>query len=312
MNIDVTRPTFRHVALFYDGPDDFVAQLVPFVRAGVDADEAVLVVLVRERLDLVRDALGDDARHVTFADMAAVGRNPARIIEAWADFVEANAHRRGVRGVGEPIYLGRTAGEISECHTHEALLNVAFEHQGDFHLVCPYDIATLEPDTVRRALRTHPLVLGRDGNHAVSDAFSPTTATFAGADALGAPNDAAEERAFDLHDMHAMRERVAGHARAAGFDEERVREIVVAANEIATNTVRHGGGHGRYRVWNDGNAIVCEITDRGTIAEPLAGRFRPKNSRVGGFGLWLANCLCDLVQIRSDERGTTVRLRAEH
>jgi anti-sigma regulatory factor (Ser/Thr protein kinase) len=34
----------------------------------------------------------------------------------------------------------------------------------------------------------------------------------------------------------------------------------------------------------------------------------PPLSDEGGRGLWLANQLCDLVQIRSGENGTVVRL----
>ena len=43
---------------------------------------------------------------------------------------------------------------------------------------------------------------------------------------------------------------------------------------------------------------------------PLAGRLRPPPTQEGGRGLWLANQLCDLVQIRSRPGRTTVRLRA--
>ena len=47
---------------------------------------------------------------------------------------------------------------------------------------------------------------------------------------------------------------------------------------------------------------------RADIVEPLAGRLRPLNPARGGNGLWLANQLCDLVQVRSSEAGTVVRL----
>ena len=56
--------------------------------------------------------------------------------------------------------------------------------------------------------------------------------------------------------------------------------------------------------------MLIEFEDRGTIDEPLAGRLRPTPTQQGGRGLWLANQLCDLVQIRSSELGTTVRLQA--
>ncbi len=42
-------------------------------------------------------------------------------------------------------------------------------------------------------------------------------------------------------------------------------------------------------------------------AEPAEGRRRPANA-TSPAGLWLANQLCDLVQIRTHPTGTAVRL----
>jgi hypothetical protein len=41
----------------------------------------------------------------------------------------------------------------------------------------------------------------------------------------------------------------------------------------------------------------------------MVGRQRPLPEQVCGRGLWIANQLCDLVQIRSGDLGTQVRLR---
>jgi anti-sigma regulatory factor (Ser/Thr protein kinase) len=88
-------------------------------------------------------------------------------------------------------------------------------------------------------------------------------------------------------------------------------DLVAAASELAANSVAHGGGSGTLRIWRERPRLLVEFEDRGTIAEPLAGRFRPPPTQEGGRGLWLANQLCDLVQIRSSAAlGTTVRLQA--
>ena len=83
---------------------------------------------------------------------------------------------------------------------------------------------------------------------------------------------------------------------------------MVAANEAATNSIRHGGGQGVVRVWQQGEALICEVRDRGRIDQPLVGRRRPLTGSNGGHGLWMANQLCDLVQIRTRRNGTVVRL----
>ncbi|HEY1450507.1 MAG TPA: ATP-binding protein, partial [Solirubrobacteraceae bacterium] len=85
-------------------------------------------------------------------------------------------------------------------------------------------------------------------------------------------------------------------------------DFVLAVNELATNSVQHGGGGGMLRVWQEPGALVCDVRDRGFIEDPLAGRRRPPIDQYGGRGLWLVNRLCDLVQIRSSPSGTVVRV----
>jgi anti-sigma regulatory factor (Ser/Thr protein kinase) len=40
----------------------------------------------------------------------------------------------------------------------------------------------------------------------------------------------------------------------------------------------------------------------------MSGRRTPTLEQEGGRGLYLVNQLCDLVQLRSSDRGTTVRI----
>jgi anti-sigma regulatory factor (Ser/Thr protein kinase) len=77
---------------------------------------------------------------------------------------------------------------------------------------------------------------------------------------------------------------------------------------VATNSLRHGGGSGVLRIWEKGSSLVCEVSDAGRIEDPLVGRGKPSGDLGSGFGLWLANQLCDLVQIRTFSTGSVVRL----
>jgi hypothetical protein len=54
--------------------------------------------------------------------------------------------------------------------------------------------------------------------------------------------------------------------------------------------------------------LLCQIDGGGRIEDPLAGRRAPPADAHHGWGLLLANSLCDLVEIRSGPGGTTVRL----
>ena len=87
---------------------------------------------------------------------------------------------------------------------------------------------------------------------------------------------------------------------------------MLAVNEVATNSIRHGGGRGVLRIWHAAGALVCEVADSGRIADPLAGRQRPVSGQSGGHGLWLCNQICDLVQVRTFATGSVVRLHTRH
>jgi anti-sigma regulatory factor (Ser/Thr protein kinase) len=298
---------FRHEALLYAGIDDFLAQTLPFLHAGAAAGDGMLAVVDAPKIVALREALGPDAAEVTFADMREVGSNPARIIPAWRAFVDARPGRR-LRGIGEPIWATRSPAELVECHRHEALLNLAFADVAGFELLCPYDVDALDPAVIEAAHHTHPRV-AHDETHAVSDGYDgleAVTAPFVAP--LPAPPDDAQVMPFEFATLGALRSVVAAWIDQAGVREPRTGDLVMAVNELATNSVVHGGGHGVLRFWCEPGSAICEVSDNGAIVAPLAGRERPAIGEVGGQGLWVCNQLCDLVQIRAFPDGGVVRL----
>ena len=109
-------------------------------------------------------------------------------------------------------------------------------------------------------------------------------------------------------DLAAIRAVVHGYAIKAGLTEARAIDLVLAVSEVAANTVRHAKSPGSLQIWHDANEIVCQLHDEGTITDPLAGRRAPSLDANGGHGLWIVNEVCDQVDMRSDETGTTIRL----
>ncbi|HXV58864.1 MAG TPA: sensor histidine kinase [Gaiellaceae bacterium] len=299
---------FVHEAFLYEGSEEFLRRAVPFVREGLEAGEEVLVIVSAEKIRRLREALGADAERVHFADMAVVGANPARIIPAWRDFVEE--HARGgkrVRGIGEPVWSGRSPAELAECHRHEALLNVAFA-DADAWILCPYDKSTLDESVVEEALRTHPLVVDGDGGSEspVYEGLEAIASPFG--DPLPEPPADAAALDFDAETLPGVRGFITVHAVRAGLSAWRRNDLVLAVNEVATNSVRHGGGSGTLRLWRDDEFLYAEVSDGGRIDRPLAGRERPSREHESGRGLWIANQLCELVQVRSFPDGNAVRL----
>ena len=297
---------FSHEALLYAGERELVDRTAAFAREGLAAGEAVLVMLAGRKIGAVRSELGRDADGVAFADMDIVGANPARIIPAWREFAAENAGRR-LRGVGEPIWAAREGPELVECQRHEALINLAFADVAGFRLLCPYDVQALDPAVVEEARRSHPVVV--NGGRTRSEAYSGLEAVSAPFDApLPEPAAEPDEMTFGIDDLKPLRWLVASSAEAAGLGTVRAEDFVLAVNEVASNSVKHGGGRGTLRLWQEPSALVCEVRDGGRIDQPLIGRERPSVGQAGGQGLWIANQVCDLVQVRSFDDGSAVRL----
>jgi anti-sigma regulatory factor (Ser/Thr protein kinase) len=300
---------FRHEALLYAGDDGFVEGTLPWIRDAVAAGEPILVVVSAARIARLREELGAQADGVTFADMADVGTNPARIIPAWREFVDAHAGQgRRLRGIGEPIWADRSPDELVECQRHEALLNLAFAGAEDFWLLCPYDVDALDPEVIDKAHCSHPAVVSGDEiRHSETyEDLGAVAAPFA--EPLSEPPSGADVLPFAAGTLAVVRRLVALRATEAGLSAVGTSDLVLAVNEVATNSIRHGGGEGVVRAWRTDEMLIFEVADAGGIPDPLAGRVRPGSGQSGGHGLWLCNQACDLVQLRSYARGSVVRL----
>ena len=299
---------FRHSALLYSGLDDYVRQTTAFLREGISAREPALVVIAPEKAALLREELGADAASVVFADMNEIGHNPARIIPAWREFVDANlGPGRPVRGIGEPIWAERTSEELVECERHESLLNLAFADSHEWHLLCPYDTESLPDAVLDEARRNHPLLV-EHGMHRTSDVCRDLEEIARPFDAPLPPAPAgAQSFELGVGMLAALRRFVSDGAEQEGLA-DKTSSFALAVHELATNSLRHGGGGARVLLWSTVRSVVCEVRDTGRIGDPMIGRVRPGDEREGGWGAWMANQLCDLVQVRAVAGGTVVRV----
>ncbi|SHM86277.1 anti-sigma factor RsbA family regulatory protein [Actinacidiphila paucisporea] len=301
-------PVFRHELYPYRGEAAFLQGAVTFIHDALDADETVLVAVGEDKRAVLRDAVGAGAgrERVTFMDTGALGRNPGRLIPAWKDWIAKSfGHGLPVRGISESPWATATPAERGELRYHEWLVNRTFIDSPAWWLLCPYDTAVVEETVLDSARRCHPYHLV-EGVHGDNPHFADGPFPF---DELTAPRDPEQSLVYGAGDLGEVRARVAACARRHGLTGPRLQEFLVAATEVAANSVRHGGGRGTLRAWVSDDALICQFDDSGHIRDPLVGRYRPTPQQIGGRGLWLVNQLCDLVQIRSTaERGTTVRL----
>jgi len=162
---------------------------------------------------------------------------------------------------------------------------------------------------VDEAARTHRFIRQAAGASALSSAFRADEMSASHRSApLTEPTRCLESMTFRVGQLALVRALTEARASQFGLTETQLDDLVLAVHEIAANSVRHGGGQGRFRLWRDGRSLIAEISDRGTITDPLAGREHPGASSERGRGLWIANQVCDLVQIRTYPSGSVVRL----
>jgi anti-sigma regulatory factor (Ser/Thr protein kinase) len=295
-------PIEAHQALFYSGTDEYLAGISHFIDPALDRGEPVAIAVPAPKLGLLRDELGDRAAPIELLDMLELGRNPARIIPLVLSMIER--YGGPLRYVGEPIWPGRSPEEIREATRHEALINVAWPG-AEIRVLCAYDTEQLDDQVLLDAEHTHPGVV-RQGRLAASSAYAdgrlPADCTLP----LSGPPPDAVAQDFEIDDLGRLRAWVAEQAAASGLDHDRVSGLVTAVNELTSNTVKHAAPHGTLRFWKAPGEVVFEVEDEGHIADPLIGR-RRRALGTGGLGLWLVNQLCDLVEVRTNAGGTTVR-----
>ena len=297
-------PRASHAALFYRTPEEFTAAASDYLHAGLIAGEAVFVASAGSHADLLRSLLGPQRSPSALADLAECGANPGRVLSMLRMF--AGEHRgRAVRCVQDQYWPGRPLEEVAEAMRHEALVGMALAGTG-VSLLCAYDTG-LDPDLLAMAEAAHP-VLVREGHWLHSALFRGAGPGPQPDEPLSSPPVGAAELLF-RDEQSAVRRFVASQAERACLAENRVRDLVIAAAELAANTLLHTDGPGRLTMWTADGEVICQVSDTGRIADPLVGTVRPDPASTDRRrGLWLVHQLGDLVQIRSGSAGTTVRV----
>ena len=313
---------FQHWACVYDDDQQLVDTAVPFLAAGLAVGQPVLAVTTRANLELIGAALGERAGDVDYAESAFFGRRPPQRVAAFYRYWTRHADARsdggsgrstgistGVRIMAEPVWAGRSAREVAAWTRMESALNVVLA-PASISMICPYDTRTLGPDVIADALRTHPAqITGPDLSP--SPGFTDP-AEFARSCDTGPlaqpPADAAAFR-FD-GDLRGLRRFIASHADAHGVTGARAEMLILAVSEVGAYLKSQGPGTAAVRAWEQPGAVVCDFRQPGTsVSDPFLG-LRPASLEPGaGDGLWLANQICDWMDIRSGADGCAIQLQ---
>ena len=294
----------RHLALFYRDQSERRAKILSFVRAGLARGEPSLIALPGDEARLLSEELGGEPGELQWFDMTDMGGNPARIIPELRSFIDKHVGQR-VLVAAEAVWPGRSPAEIREATRHEALVNLAFT-DARATMLCAYDVTRLASSAVADARCTHPEHLASGGPQTAAG-HAPAFQIPAGCDQpLPPPPAAAETLAYDT-DLAPVRRLVESHIRRTTLGADRAADLILAASEVAANTLGHARSGGTLQVWHDETEILCQAHDQGWITDPLAGRVR-RGPDGRGHGLYLVNHVCDLVELRTGPAGTTIRM----
>jgi anti-sigma regulatory factor (Ser/Thr protein kinase) len=295
----------RHGAFAYEGDDEYVTRSLGFLKEGLEAGEGCIVAHTRDGIAMMRDALGRDAERVSFVDVGAVYTRPARALAAYCGTLARELRTApSVRAVAD-LQISPMREEWGEWVGYEALTNLAYSHLPAW-VVCTYDVNRV-PDAVLDEMgRTHSEVL--DDGWRASGRFEDPRELVRRLEPEPEPLPQLRSLAAG-DDLEGFRERLACELTAAKVPGSTALDMLVAANEVAANAVRHGGGIAEVRAGSAAGRFVCEVIDSGGgFEDPAAGYLVP---RAGiGKGLWVARQLAWRLESFHSPRGFTVRLWA--
>src|SRR5690349_5856983 len=154
----------RHNALVYGSRDEYVARAVPFLREGLEAGEGAIVANTRPGLAAMREALGQDAVHVTFVDVSSAYTRPARTLAAYHKVYAEQLRKTATLRAVADVQIGPDTGEWEMWMGYEAIFNRSFGHLPAW-VWCTYNANGLPDPVLEGVWRTHPEVLAGDALH---------------------------------------------------------------------------------------------------------------------------------------------------
>lgn len=295
-----------HAAFFYRDRHEYLDTVGAFIRDGLDAGEPVAVAVPAANIALLREALGAIAEEVAISDMADVGGNPARTFGMFAQLCLQHPGRR-IRIIAEPVWPGgRSVEEYPACVQNEALWNTAFA-ECDVLTLCPYDAAGLPETVLADARTTHPSIW-QDGGTSPSTEYMAIEAFVRYNEPLPTDPRAVTSTLYALEDLSPARALAAQYAQSRGLSPERIGDLQLILSELATNSLSYTAHGCRLALWQQDANLICQISDRGRLDDPMAGRRLPDLQAIGGRGLFLVNALADLVRTHTGDFGTTIQV----
>ncbi|MFI5551064.1 anti-sigma factor RsbA family regulatory protein [Streptomyces sp. NPDC051738] len=291
---------FDHRMAVYATDDEFLATALPFLAEALAApDEPPPVAIAAPAsLDLLRDALGTDAKDVGLVPHTEwYTGSAANAIAQGAGYLAANAGPGGrIHLLMEPVWggrAGRSPREAAEWIRYEALANLLFAPLATTAL-CAYDARVAGPAVVAAARRAHP----------DTGVYEDPVRLAAELDAVPQPPAPADAEWFP--GPAPTGDAVRTWAAACGLSAADAALFATAVTEAA-NTLGPLDGA---LLWGEAPECVAELRTARRVDDPLAGFVPPPSAELEpGQGLWFARQVCAYVDVRDEGEGASVRLQ---
>jgi anti-sigma regulatory factor (Ser/Thr protein kinase) len=321
MRIETTRSAnavrLEHAAGFHGSASDLLEQLVPLAELASERGEPLATALqpateraLADRLD-GEPASEDRLLRLRQPDDGPAGVSAQTLAARWALELRALSVAKGRPVTVLSEHTAALDGADGRFWTElDAALNVALADL-PVRITCFYPELPLYLEILDGARRNHPLLLDHGelrhnpGHHDPRAVLTARPA--ARPPLLGPPHTRLPFSAWQLHEVRTTVEQaLSGH----GYERDRIEDIVLAVNELATNAVEHGTPEAQLSLWTGPQGLLCEIDDGGTLRDPLPGLQAPHPADPRGRGVWIARQLCDSLHVWTDGRGTHVRVHA--
>ena len=294
----------RHNALVYASADEYLARAVPFLKDGLVLGEGAVVAHTKAGIAMMREALGPDAANVRFVDVGSAYTRPARTLAAYHRvYAEELARTPKLRAVAD-VQFGPDPGEWDMWTGYEAVFNRSFGHLPVW-VLCTYNSSGTPDEIIEGVWQTHPEVVDGD-RWSVSRSYEDPDELMRRIAPLA--EEIPHLRPIPAgRDVEQIRECLAVELSCAGVGDAATLQMLLAATEVATNALQHGGGVKEIRVGQVHGRFVCEIVDQGPgFDDPAAGFLAPRDGI--GSGLWVARQLTWRIEFFGSPRGFTTRM----
>ncbi|MFI7408891.1 anti-sigma factor RsbA family regulatory protein [Streptomyces sp. NPDC049627] len=291
---------FDHRMTVFTTDEEFLAAALPFLTEALAApgEPSPVAIAAPANLDLLRDALGGDAKSVGLVPHTEwYTGSAANAIAQGAGYLAAHAGPGGrIHLLMEPVWggrAGRTPRETAEWIRYEALANLLFAPLATTAL-CAYDTRVAGHAIIAAARRAHP----------DTGVYEDPARLAAELDAVPLPPPPAD--AERLPGPAASADVVRGWAVAHGLSAADAELFATAVTEAAGALGPLDGA----LLWGEAPACVCELRAGRRVDDPLAGFVPPLSAELEpGQGLWFARQVCAYVDVRDEGEGAGVRLQ---